>query len=355
MNKRFVSLFCAALLCAASSSVFASRTIVDQIGRTVTVPDQVNRVVVLQHQTLDLLMQLDAKDKIVGVLSSWKKHLGADVVRLDPQLPLLPMPGDLTQVNIESLLKIHPQVVFVTNYAPPAMIQQITDAGIPVVAISLRKDAKNQANKMNASMTNEEQVYNEGLKQGIRLIGNIVNKDHQAEDLIKTAFADRAKVAEHLKAIPDDKRIRVYMANPNLTTYGSGKYTGLMMQHAGAENVAAKTIKGYQQVSIENVMKWNPEVIFVQSRYPHVVDEINHDPRWQAIDAVKEHHVYLMPEYAKAWGYPTPEAMALGEMWMAKKLYPTQFKDIDMSKMANGYYLHFYHTRFDKAPRAVTQ
>lgn len=53
----------------------------------------------------------------------------------------LATPGDLTQVNIESLLALRPQVVFVANYAPPAMIAQIQQAGIPVVAISLRHDA----------------------------------------------------------------------------------------------------------------------------------------------------------------------------------------------------------------------
>ncbi len=360
MNKRLVSLFSAVLLFTASASALASRTIVDQLGRSVTIPDHVDRVVVLQHQTLDLLMQLGAKDQIVGVLSSWKQNLGADVVRLYPALPSLPMPGDLTQVNLESLLNLQPQVVFVANYAPQAMIQQMTDAGIPVVAISLRKDIQSQANKMNASMVNEEQTYNEGLKEGIRLIGHIVNHDQQAEDLIQATFRNRAQVAQRLNAIPDEQRIRVYMANPNLTTYGSGKYTGLMMQHAGAKNVAASTIQGYQQVSIEHVMMWNPDVIFVQSRYPDVVDEINHDPRWQLIEAVKQHRVYLMPEYAKAWGYPTPEAMALGEMWMAKKLYPAQFKDIDMSAMANDYYLRFYHVPFDHAafdlaPRTMTQ
>ncbi len=58
-----------------------------------------------------------------------------------PGIEKLPMPGDLTQVNIESLLALHPQVVFVANYAPEAMIQQITNAGIPVVAVSLREDA----------------------------------------------------------------------------------------------------------------------------------------------------------------------------------------------------------------------
>lgn len=351
MKKTWLTLS-STLLMMATSSAWADRTIVDQIGREVTIPDQVNRVVVLQHQTLDLLMQLDAKDKIVGVLSSWKKHLGAEVIRLDPALPSLPMPGDLTQVNVESLLKLNPQVVFVTNYAPQAMIDQISNAGIPVVAISLRADKAGQANKMNADMANEDQVYNQGLAQGIRLIGDVVNRQKQAEQLIKTTFADRAEVAKRLDEIKPAERVRVYMANPNLTTYGSGKYTGLMMQHAGAVNVAAASIKGYQQVSIENVMQWNPQVIFVQSRYPNVVKEINTDPRWQSIDAVVHHRVYLMPEYAKAWGYATPEALAIGEMWMAKKLYPANFKDVDMTQLANRYYEQFYHVPYTQA---VTQ
>ncbi|MXD62755.1 ABC transporter substrate-binding protein, partial [Escherichia coli] len=77
-------------------------------------------------------------------------------------------------------------------------------------------------------------------------------------------------------------------------------------------------IKGFKQVSIENVLKWNPQVIFVQDRYPDEVNKILNDAAWQTIDAVKNHRVYLMPEYAKAWGYPMPEALAIGELWMAK-------------------------------------
>lgn len=44
-----------------------------------------------------------------------------------------------------------------------------------------------------------------------------------------------------------------------------------------------------------------PQVIFVQDRYPQVVKQIENDPQWQTIDAVKHHRVWLMPEYAKAW------------------------------------------------------
>lgn len=336
-----------ALLCATFAVVSpaeAERTLTDQLGRQVTLPDTVNRVVVLQHQTLNLLVQLDAGKDVVGVLSSWKKQLGPDFARFMPTLSSLPMPGDLTQVNIESLLALRPQVVFVANYAPAAMIQQIQNAGIPVVAISLREDAAGEKNKMNPTMADEEYAYDEGLKQGIRLIGEVVNREKQADELIRYTFSARQKFNAPVADIPEDKKVRVYMANPDLNTYGSGKYTGLMMQHAGAMNLAAATVKGARQVSLEQVLQWNPQVIFVQDRYPEVVKEITTDPQWQAIDAVKNHRVWLMPEYAKAWGYPMPEALAIGELWMAKKLYPERYKNVDVDAQAQDYYQRFYRT-----------
>ena len=45
----------------------------------------------------------------------------------------------LTTVNVEALLALHPDVVFVTNYVPPAMLRQIEQAGLPVVVISLSR------------------------------------------------------------------------------------------------------------------------------------------------------------------------------------------------------------------------
>lgn len=334
-----------ALSCSFAS--FAEREFTDQLGRKVIIDDQVERVAVLQHQTLNLLVQLDATDKIVGVMGNWREQLGPSYERLAPELAKVPNVGDLKSVNLESLVQLKPQVVFVTNYAPQEMIDKISQVGIPVVAISLQKEnSSNAKNNVNPELINEEQAYNDGLKEGIALIGDIVNKPDNAKTLIKETFDSRDVVAQHLKNIPENQRIRAYMANPELTTYGSGKYTGLMMQHAGAMNVAAATIKGYKQVSLEQVISWNPEVIFIQDRYPSVVDEINNDPRWQVIDAVKNKRVFLMPEYAKAWGYPMPEAMALGELWMASKLYPQKFADVDVDAKVNDWYQKFYRIQY---------
>lgn len=212
-----------------TGQAFADRTVTDQLGRQVTLPNHVTRVVVLQHQTLNLLVQLHAAEDIVGVLSSWKKQLGPQFARFMPEIGQLATPGDLTQVNIESLLALRPQVVFVANYAPPAMIAQIQQAGIPVVAISLRQDAAGEKSKMNPTMADEEQAYNAGLVEGIRLIGEVVERQPEAEALIHYTFEARKQANAPVADIPQNQRVRVYMANPDLNTYGAGKYTGLMM------------------------------------------------------------------------------------------------------------------------------
>jgi iron complex transport system substrate-binding protein len=52
MKQRFWQAVAFSVLILLPLSSQASRQITDQIGRTVTIPDEVDRVVVLQHQTL---------------------------------------------------------------------------------------------------------------------------------------------------------------------------------------------------------------------------------------------------------------------------------------------------------------
>lgn len=55
----------------------------------------------------------------------------------------------------------------------------------------------------------------------------------------------------------------------------------------------------------------------------------------------------MAPDYAKPWGNPTPESMALGEIWLAKTLYPDHFQDVDMDALVNDYYKTFYGVPYD--------
>lgn len=56
MIKKFGYMLWIAGLFLVFSNAWAARQVTDQLGRNVTIPDHVNRVVVLQHQTLNLLV-----------------------------------------------------------------------------------------------------------------------------------------------------------------------------------------------------------------------------------------------------------------------------------------------------------
>ena len=317
----------------------------DQLNREVVLSDKVDRIVVLQHQSLNVLVQIGAKDKIVGVLQSWEKRLGSDYKRLFNGIDKLPTPGDLKTVNFESILNLKPDVVIVTNYIDKSYIEKLEELKIPVVMMSFFKDSSAGKDSVNPEFEDEEYSYDNGLYEGIMLLGKISDKEDNAKELVNYIKNSQNELKEYTKNIKD--KIKLYMANPKYKTYGSGKYTSIIFKRAGGENVAAKDIKGYKQVSAEKILSWNPDIIFVQARYSSVVDELKNDKSLKNLDAIKNNKIYLMPEYAKAWGYPTPEAMSIGEFWIAKKLYPDIFKDFDLDKKVKEYYKKFYQFEYD--------
>ena len=344
-SKKYLVLISLVVFVFVAAAVAQAKTVTDQLGRKVDLPDRISRAVVLEHHALDVIIQLGAKEQIVGTMEKWKEFI-PDAVNAMPSLETIATPGDLQTVNIESLLKLNPDVVIVTHYAKPEFIKQIADTGLPVVAVSFYRADYEQASKLNPKLKDPNDAYTKGMEDGIKLMGDVFGQPERAEKLIRTVFENRQIVQKHLSDIPADKRVTCYMANPELNTYGSGKYTGVIMQRAGGRNVAEE-INGYQQVSMEQILAWNPDVIFVQDRYLPVVTEIKSGPAWQTINAVKNDRVFLCPAYVKPWGHPCPESMGLGEIWMAAKLYPEKFADVDLPKLVDDYYKTFYGIPYD--------
>lgn len=317
------------------------RMVVDQLGRVVAVPVKVDRVVCLMHHGVDILIELGAADRLVGITRTWQKDLPAGITKICPALKKLPTPGGLNEVNMEELLRLKPDLVIVTHYAPKDMIQQMEDAGVPVLALALYKARYEEASRLNPKLKNPDQAYTEGMREGITLLGEVLGVQPRAKALLDFTFKWRNLARARTAGIPRGDRTTCYMANPDLYTYGTGKYTGVIMDRAGGVNVA-EGINGYAQVTMEQLLLWNPQVIFVQDRYAKVAEQIRKDPTWGKVRAVRDRRVYLTPEYVKPWGHPCPESMALGELWMAKKLYPARFADIDIQPVVNEFYTRFY-------------
>ena len=172
----FSRLYCKAGLAAIAAcslqSIHAQTTIKDMAGRSVTVPAKVERIVGLGPGALRLISYLQATDKVVGVEDIDKgSPVGRPYALANPELAKLPRAskGGPAEINkkpdLEALLSVNPQVIFVT-YMQPAVADDVQKTlGVPVVVLSYGDGLG---------------TFNKTLQDSLTLAGKIVQREQRA-------------------------------------------------------------------------------------------------------------------------------------------------------------------------------
>lgn len=318
---------------------------VDQAGQKVTVQTPVKRIVCMQHHSVDMLVQLGAADRIVAVEKNWKTDLGSYIERVFPGIASLPTPGDLTELNVEEIAALHPDIVLVASQANPDEVAKLRELRIPVATISLRAEGK-QEEAQNPRLSNADKAYTDGCEWAIKTLGMLVGAEERANRIWSFAMDSRAYVEQQIGTMNDADRKRVFVANPGNKTYGNDKYVGCQLLRAGGINVAAADIQGFKPYNMEQLAKWDPQMILVQDRYPEVYQDICQNPVYAQLDAVRNHRVILAPYWSKPWGNPDTDSIALGEPWLAHQLYPQKVSASYVKERAQQFYQEFYGVDF---------
>ncbi|AJC86339.1 iron siderophore ABC transporter, periplasmic substrate-binding protein [Campylobacter sp. RM16704] len=330
-------------------SLYAKKEIwnfIDQADYNVSVKIPVEKIVVMQHHSIDILAQLGAYESIVGVEKDWEKNLGAYMKEVFPNIVNLKTPGSLEEWNIEEIIKLQPDVVIAASQANKQTVEKLKKMGIAVVVISLRAEGK-QEEAQNPRLKNADKAYTEGLHWAINTLGKLTNKEERAKQLWEFAMQSREIIENKLKNIEDVNRVRVFIANENSKTYGNDKYVGIQLLKAGAINVAAKDIQGYKPYTFEQLLKYNPDVIIIQDRYKDVYNEFLKNKKYRLLKAVKEKNIILAPYWTKPFGNPNTDSIALGELWLAYKFYPDIISKNIVENRVKEFYKKFYNIEFN--------
>lgn len=309
------------------------QTITDMAGRTVVVPHNIERVLsTAPPSTMDIYML--APDKLLGVNFDTSKQNGK--VYMPAKYLALPNVGGWygkTTGNYETFITMNPDVVIncdtgVGDLATTLKERQEKFGTLPVVGVT---DARN-ITQYDAS---------------IRFLGTLLGAEAQADALSELYHRVLTPVTSRVSGIPADQRVRVYYAEgpKGLLTDPSGSSHAELIDLAGGINVADCAITpgmGQTPVSMEQVTKWNPEVMIVGD--PTFYAAVSTDPLWKDIPAVKNHRVYLVPQSPFPWfDRPPGVNRIIGIPWTAKLLYPDMFRDIDMPALTKEFYSKFYH------------
>lgn len=300
-------------------------TVTDGLGRKVTLDKKAESVVSGYGIAIQMVCTLGAQDSFVGVNNTTGKSPFYQSLR--PNIKDVATVGTGKELNIEETIALKPDLVLVPG-RNKELVENLEAKGLTVFGV-VAEDL-------------------DQLKSTMLELGKAFGKEKQAQNFAKYYDDILKTINEKTANLSDKEKPTVYLVGPMgfLSTSSQDMYQNYLIEVAGGKNAAAELTGGWVDVSPEQVIKWNPDIIVVVQYTTGVTPEnILADKRWKGINAVKNKQVYWFPSQLSPWDYPSPEA-ALGIQWLAQKLHPDQFKDLDMNKEADSYFKTFYGKTF---------
>lgn len=314
-----------------------ARPFTDAAGRTVEVPEHPTRILAAGPPASVLLYTL-APDRMIGWIRSPTTE---EKSYLAPATRDLPTTGRLTgrggTANVEAVLGLKPDLIVDVGSTGPTYVSLAdrvqAQTGIPYVLLDGHFDR---------------------TAESYRRLGALISAEAAASDLANAVEAIVAEVTRKIATVPLERRPRVYYARgPKGLETGLGGSINVELLHVvGARNVAADAGPGgLANVSPEQVLAWNPDVIITQDA--GFRSGIAADPLWSGLKAVREGRVYQAPALPFGWFDAPPGANRLiGIRWLASVLYQDLFPQ-GLDAATREFYRRFYHVDLDEGQIAA--
>jgi iron complex transport system substrate-binding protein len=328
------------LAAAPSGEKAATRIVTDMAGRQVEVPVQIHKVLSMSPTGTVLIYTLDP-----SLLLGWNypPDAGERALLLEPyrDLPVLGgWFGKDNTGNLEKIMQAHPDLMISMGDASAiAQAERVQgQTHIPVFILDGRL---------------------EQLPEAYEKAGELLGSATRAAELAAECRRALNEIKQKVASIPQDKRRRYYYAEgpKGLETEPGGSMHVEALNFAGGVDVATgiqgQTGYGRSPVSMEQVLRWNPEVVISVRDHSSAASEFYKavwaDSTWQLVAAVRNREVYEAPQYPFSWLDRPPSAnRIIGIKWLANLFYPDIFR-YDMRQETRRFYEAFYHVRLSEA------
>jgi len=336
MSKIF-SVVAPALLFAATCAA-TPLTVTDMAGRLVSFQKRPERIVCLAPGALRLIVYLQAQNLVVGVEGIEKTSAAGRPYRMaHPALADLPLvgPGGPASINskpdLEPLLAVRPDVLFVT-YMDRTLADEVSRlAGIPVVVLSYGRFAS----------------FDEEILDSLTVAGKVVGREERAEALRRYVEQFRDDLRRRTGDVEETQRLKAYVGGVGYKgAYGilstELHYVPFLWNHV--THVAASIpsrLGTHLFLDREQLLVLNPEVIFIDGGGLSLVEEDaqKHATFYRQLKAYQNRRIYRLFPFNH---YTTNlETALVNAVVVGKILYPDRFADVDLYAKADEIYTVF--------------
>lgn len=283
-----------------ASAAPAAKPATDPSGAAISLPDTIEKIIVLAPSITETLLALGMGDSIIAIDTQTQaqgyKELAADLPAFDLMTP-----------DAEQLAALAPDVMFVSGMSMANgenPFQPLIDLGVCIVTIP-----------------SSESIA--GIYEDIAFLGAVVDKQDEAAALVDNMRAEIERIGAIGKTITEKKSVYFEIAAaPYAYSFGSGVFLNEMIELIGATNILADQ-QSWLSVELEGVVAKNPDVILTNVNYvENPTQEIMDRSGWGEVSAVKNKAVYAIDNMASS--LPNHNIVkALAEM--AKAVYPEQY------------------------------
>lgn len=304
-------------------------TFTDSAGRTVELPKQIDRIAPSGGLAQMALFAI-APDKLVGVSGQWKDTALPYVGDQYRDLPILGQFYGMKNFNKEEVLAAAPQVIIDVGERKASIAEDMDRMqealGIPVIFIEARLD-------------NTDEAY--------RTLGKILGREAEGNALADYCHSAYARSAELSARIREKPSLLYVGGAPGNMAVAKGSFHAqvidLIADNAAVTNAPSEG--SMTQVSMEQILTWNPEVLLLAAE---AAPDFSALP-WRALRAVETGRVLRVPAEPYDWmGRPPSVNRFMGLAWLTSRLYPEE-SGIDLRAEMQTYYRLFYHYELDDA------
>ncbi len=317
----------------AATPTSADFTVTDALGRKVTFARPPQRIVVVGKalfmiaDAIYLFPESSARVAAIGKTVQNKRDF---IPVIDPNYSSKTILE--TDAGAEQIAAAKPDLVLLKSSVAESLGKPVEALGIPVVYVDFETP---------------EQYWRD-----ITMLGQLFQNEARAKQVIAFYQGRIERISKALDGVASKPRVLLlyYSDKDGAMAFNVPPLTWIqtmLVEMAGGQPVwkDAQLGSGWTKVNLEQIAAWDADQIYIVAYTKNssdVVKQLEADPQWQALRTVKQGKLYGFPGDYYSWDQPDPRWI-LGLTWLAAKINPDRFPDLDLDQEIRTFYKEFYN------------
>jgi len=294
--KKFVYFFISALfLIVPATGISGIRTVTDQLGREITVPNNPQRIISLAPNITEIVFALGQEHRLRGVTT---------YSDFPDKASTYPKVGSYVHLDLEKIVALKPDLcIAIKDGNPRSVIMRLEKLDIPVYAV----DPRNL----------------EAIIETVLEMGNLLKADERAVALAHQMRTRIKNVEQRIERTKNKPKVFFQIGVSPIVSVGTNTFIHELIGMAGGQTLAqGKT--AYPRFSKEQILSLMPEIFIISSMTnTESIDQLkNQWNKYPQIPAIKNNRLHHVD--SNIFDRPTPRLVDALEL-LAKLIHPEVF------------------------------